>query len=455
MRRHGPIFLTALLFGCSGSGSTGTPKDAGPTADVGKGTAGETIPPDGGASQTDAATDAADRPATDATTGATSDAATDATTSHASDAAIDAPSGGDSGLVPDGGSSSEGGTFPTPTGQWTIVTSNLAGLGSECGNMSNLSSKPDEDLLIAGIAQQGLWGSTNGGGTWTPMGQADAGSAVITNRTSQIVYDPVHPHTFWESGLYNAGGVYETTDDGVTFAWLGNVTHNDSVSVDFTDPLRQTLLAGTHEQSGHLFRSTNGGSAWTDIGPNLPAGTGFSTQVLVIDAMTHLLGAQEYNDTGAGLGIFRTIDGGQTWTQVFSSPVQDHPLVASDGSIYWSLVNNAGMARSVDNGQTWATTVGTGVIATSTPIELPDGRIASLGPQAVMISSDHGTTWHAVSVPFPTSDAGAAYAAVGLVYSQYEKAFFIWHFDCVAFTFPQDLVPADAIERFEFDYTTN
>ena len=92
----------------------------------------------------------------------------------------------------------------------------------------------------------------------------------------------------------------------------GMVTHNDSVSVDFTDPQRQTLLAGTHEQSGHLFLSTNGGAMWTDIGPKLPAGTGFSSQALVIDAKTYLLGAYTYSNSGRGLGVFRTIDGGQT-----------------------------------------------------------------------------------------------------------------------------------------------
>ena len=209
---------------------------------------------------------------------------------------------GDSGSIQFAASCGDGGGVPAkPTGSWTNETGNLAGLGSECGNLSNLSSKPDEDMLIAGVAQQGLWASKNGGGTWTRLGSG-AGSSTITNRTSEIVYDPDHPQTFWESGIYNAGGVYKTTDDGTTVLAQGMVTHNDSVSVDFTDPQRQTLLAGTHEQSGHLFLSTSGGAMWTDIGPNLPAGTGFSSQALVIDAMTYLLGAYTYSNTGGGLG---------------------------------------------------------------------------------------------------------------------------------------------------------
>jgi hypothetical protein len=337
-----------------------------------------------------------------------------------------------------------GGLRTKPTGQWTNATGNLAGLGSECGNLSNLSSKPDEDLLIAGVAQQGLWGSKNGGGTWARLGAA-AGSAMITNRTSEIVYDPDHPQTFWESGIYNGGGVYKTTDDGSSVAALGTVTHNDSVSVDFTDPQRQTLLAGTHEQSGHLFLSTNGGAMWTDIGSKLPAGTGFSSQALVIDAKTFLLGAYTYSNSGGGLGVFRSTDGGQTWMQVFSTAVQGHPLVMADGTIDWSLGGNGGMVTSTDQGKTWRQTVGPGVLVTGAPIALPDGRIAALGPNAVMVSADCGASWYAATTALP-------YAPTGLVYSPYEKAFFVWHFDCTGKSNPGDPVPQDAVMRFAFDY---
>ncbi len=363
-------------------------------------------------------------------------------------ASPDSSTGSDAAAIQYAASCGDGGgaVGTKPTGMWTVATGNLAGLGSECGNLSNLSSKPDEDMLIAGVAQQGLWVSKNGGGSWARLGTG-AGSSTITNRTSDIVYDPDHPQTFWESGIYNAGGVYKTTDDGATLLVQGNVTHNDSVSVDFTDPQRQTLLAGTHEQSGHLFLSTNGGGMWTDIGPQLPAGTGFATQALVIDAKTYLVGAYSYSNTGAGLGVFRTIDSGQTWTQVFMNPVQGHPLVMPDGAIYWSVGGNGGMVKSTDKGQTWQPTVGTQVLVTGSPVALPDGRIAALGPQAIMISSDCGASWRAATTALP-------YSPTGLVYSPYEKAFFVWHFDCTGMNNPGDPVPADAIERYSFDYKT-
>ena len=42
-----------------------------------------------------------------------------------------------------------------------------------------------------------------------------------------------------------------------TFTQLGTVTHNDLISVDFSDPDRKTILAGTHEQKRKLFLSTD------------------------------------------------------------------------------------------------------------------------------------------------------------------------------------------------------
>jgi hypothetical protein len=418
---HAAALVAAILCwgGCSSSNAARS-GDAGATAD-----GPEMTVTDGGSPEPDGGS-----PATDGSASGT-----------------DSSSGNDSAAVAYAASCGDGGSVAaTPSGQWTNATGNLAGLGSECGNMSNLSSKPDDDMLIAGIAQQGLWASKNGGGTWARLGTG-TGSATITNRTSEILYDPTHPETFWESGIYNAGGVYKTTDDGVPLLQQGTVTHNDSVSVDFTDPQRQTLLAGTHEQSGHLYRSTNGGSTWTDIGPSLPAGTGFSSQALVIDGMIHLVGTYTYSNSGAGLGIFRTTDGGQTWTQVYMSPVQGHPLVMSNGTIYWSVGGNGGMVKSADKGVTWQKTVGSNVLVTGGPVELPDGRIAALGPQTVMISSDCGTTWHAASTMLP-------YSPTGLTYSPYEKAFFVWHFDCTGQSNPGDPVPSDAIMRFAFDYQT-
>jgi photosystem II stability/assembly factor-like uncharacterized protein len=326
-----------------------------------------------------------------------------------------------------------------PGGTWVSVTSNLAGMVSECGNMSHLSAKPDEDMLIAGIALKGLWASVDGGESWHPLGMG-AGSAAITNRTSSIVYDPQNPARYWESGLYNEGGVYTTTDDGNTLVPVGDVRHSDLVTIDFADPARKTLLAGGHEQAKTLNRTSDGGATWTNVGVNLPDKTA-CTFPLLIDAQTHLVGCTGYQD-GPDV-IFRTTDGGANWLQVSTLGGYAAPLRASDHSIYWAIPQNKGVARSTDDGQTWTSLAGSNVVRSAHPIELPDGRLVGVG-SSLMISADHGASWRPISAQLPYGDA------VGVVYSTFRKAFYVWHFSCGAGA----PVPTDAIMQYSFDYQT-
>jgi hypothetical protein len=336
-----------------------------------------------------------------------------------------------------------------PTGTWTNDTGNLANMPSQCGNLSHLIAKPDEDLLIAGIAGDGLWGSRDGGASWQLLGTGSNATAPITNRTSAIVFDPQNTARYWESGLYNSTGVYSTSDDGTTYLPLGNSHHCDLVSIDFTDPNRQTLLAGGHEQSQTLNLSTDGGMTWSSIGIGLPPSTN-CTFPLVIGGKTFLVGCGGFG--GGVTGVWRSIDSGMTWASTTTLGAYYAPLVASDGSIYWSSPNDAGMGRSTDQGQTWSSVIVSPYsVVTIPPIELPDGRIATLGPstgdQYVLLSADHGATWKPASAALPYSDA------FGVTYSSQRKAFYVWHWSCGSDA--NVPVPTDAVMSFPFDYTTN
>jgi photosystem II stability/assembly factor-like uncharacterized protein len=328
-------------------------------------------------------------------------------------------------------------SHPTSDGPWANATGNLADMPSECGNTPLVSTQPDEDMVIAGVALHGLWASDNGGESWSALG-GGAGSDTITNRPSSIVYDPSDPDVFWESGIYNGGGVYRTDDNGQTFVRLGDIGHNDLVAIDLGDASRRTLLAGGHEQSQTLYRSTDGGETWTNVGMRLPSGTAFSSYPLVLDARTFLVGCSGWGDGMSG--IFRSEDGGDTWSRVSEEPANNAPLLASDGSIYWPKVWGGGMLRSTDRGATWEEVTGGGTITSVAPIELPDGRIATLSGSAVVLSSDGGRSWTEVTSMLPYGDS------VGVVYSRQRRAFFIWHFSC------GDRVLPDAIMRHDFDW---
>jgi len=330
-----------------------------------------------------------------------------------------------------------GATTTVPTGSWRNVTANLANMDSECGNMSNVSAKPDEDLLIAGIALLGLWASNDGGSSWHALGNGK-GSDTITNRTTSIVYDPADSKRFWESGLYNGGGVYRTDDDGNTFVQLGDVHHIDLVSVDLKDSARKTLLAGGHETAQALYLSEDAGMTWDSVGGALPAGQTCTTP-LVLDAKTFLVGCSA--PSGA---IYRSTDGGKSWSPVAASGGFGAPLRASDGALYWVSPPGMGMVKSTDDGLDWTELDDSSMFMSVPPLELPDGRVVAVTQNGVIGSMDHGATFQPITAPLPYPDVK------GLVYSTQQRAFFVWHFSC-GFGGPVP-VPEDAIMRYDYDY---
>jgi photosystem II stability/assembly factor-like uncharacterized protein len=272
--------------------------------------------------------------------------------------------------------------------------------------------------VLAGVADHGVWSLGEGADAWRALGQGP-GSAVITNRVSTIVYDPARPNTFWESGIYNGGGVYRTDDGGSSFQQLGSISHVDAVSVDLSDPAHKTLVAGLHEQTA-VMRSSDGGQNWTKISGSLPAGVGFTSSPFVIDAQTYLIGTNHENNAG----VFRTTDGGTTWTEVFKGAVAGQPIRTSNDRLFW-VVDGGGVIASADGGVTWTTAARAGSVDSGAPylLEVAGGGLAAVGRTTVIVSSDGGATWHNVGATLP-------YRPAGLAYSPSRKTFYIWSIAC-------------------------
>jgi hypothetical protein len=331
---------------------------------------------------------------------------------------------------------------PRVAGPWTAVGANLTALPSQCGDVALVSAGPSNDMVIASVSLQGLWALQRDPSTWVPLGKSP-GSAEITNRATSIVYDPARLQTMWESGIYGSGGgVYQTTDGGAVWQQLGNATHSDAVSVDFSDPARSTLLTSTHESS-KLYRSTDGGQTWVDISASLPAGIGYATAPYVLGRSTFLLGTNH----GSATGVFRTTDAGKTWTRAFSGDVEGEPLVStSDHTLYW-MVGSGGIIKSTDAGVSWSEAAQAGSVfpLANGLVELPDGRLVAVGNGVLVISSDHGATWRDFGPPLP-------YAPAGVTYSPSRKAVYIWRSQCA--TAASNAIPADVIMSLSFDYKT-
>jgi photosystem II stability/assembly factor-like uncharacterized protein len=323
-----------------------------------------------------------------------------------------------------------------PDGDWRAVMPELSDIADVCGPVFYLSSNPGKDQLLASMFNAGLWSSSDGGDSWERLGTEDV---QVKNRSASIVYDPFDPDVFWESGHYGPGA-FVTVDGGATFRQLGDPIHLDGLSVDFSDPERNTLLTTGHE-TGQVLKSVDGGETWDDITETLPSGVKYCRYPLIIDTKTFLLGCGGYVDDGKPATL-RSTDGGKTWEKVFENGGGAEPLWASDDAIYWSQEFEGGLSRSLDQGKTWQDMGGGKVIQPLKLVELPDGRIAASTKDSIVLSSDQGKTWKRVTAKTP-------YQANNFTYSSAQKAFFISRFRCGGDSKPAD---GDEIQRFDFDY---
>jgi photosystem II stability/assembly factor-like uncharacterized protein len=334
------------------------------------------------------------------------------------------------------------------SGKWINVTNNLAGLPTHvpCGNLSSMCQVPGRDSVIVAVAnggnisaKGGLYATQDGGATWKHMGTGP-GSDVIDNNPYAITFDPDNPDIFWESGQYGKWGVYKTTDGGSTFHHLALPAYTSQTAVDFTDPERETIVVGSVETSNTVWKSTDGGMTWSNIGTNLPAGTNFSTDPVVIDANTYLVVCSGW---GKGTnGTYRTTDGGKSWALV-SKLAGNYPvLLTSDNAMYWALPWNNGLIKSTDMGVTWKQLVGYNVLTPNTPIELEDQRLVAVGTkQQLLVSSDQGTTWTSFLDPLPIEPKAEGRYAV--LHDAIRNSYFVSKWDC------QTTMPTDAIWRYD------
>jgi hypothetical protein len=269
-------------------------------------------------------------------------------------------------------------------------------------------------------AQIVVYGSSDDGTTWQVLNKDTLKLDSIGIGFSN------DPSTFFVSG-----GLYKTTNGGTTFAAITGPApaikkgYFDSEVVS-VGPDGMTVLTNIHETK-LLYRSTDGAKTWDEIGSTLPSTIDFPAYPLVLDESTHLVGCSYAIDgawdTGGGTaGIYRTTNGGASWTQVSNSEAVGIPT-AVGSHIFWSFQanNSGGMVVSADHGSTWTVATQSSLNPWVTPIVMPDGRIATLDAAGnVVTSADGAAPWT------PVGPALSQANLQGVVYEPVGKAFFAW-----------------------------
>ncbi len=164
--------------------------------------------------------------------------------------------------------------------------------------------------------------SQSGGRAPDPAGWTELGPGNIGGRTRRLVINPDDPDIMYAGAV--AGGIWRTTDAGASWTPLDDLLPNLAVSSLVMDPAdTDTLYAGTGEgffnadsvQGAGIFVTTNGGDSWAQLASTDTADFFFVNDLIVSPNDSDRIYA------ATRTGIWRSLDAGVSFTQVFSTAI--------------------------------------------------------------------------------------------------------------------------------------
>lgn len=236
----------------------------------------------------------------------------------------------------------------------------------------------DPSLYYIGSAGGGVWKTDNGGTTWSAVFEHEPVAAI-----GAVTIDPTDENTVWvgtgEANPRNdvtfGDGVYKSTDGGKTWANLGlhDVWSISRILVDpknpnrvivgaFGDPFRDSQARGVYvtDDGGKTWAKTlyvgpQTGAAELAMDPNDPS-------IIYASMWQFRRVPWTFHSGGPDDGIWRSEDGGKTWTRLtghgLPEGVMGRSAVAiapSDSKRIYAIIEakNGILWRSDDSGQNW------------------------------------------------------------------------------------------------------
>jgi len=204
------------------------------------------------------------------------------------------------------------------------------------------------------------------------------GPALTSGRVADIAVHPTDK-TIWYVGAA-AGGVWKTTNAGISFAPVFDAEGSFSIGAVTIDPRNPSVVwVGTGENNiqrvvaygDGIYKSVDGGKSWTNMGLKESEHIGR----IVVDPrnsdIVYVAAQGPLWRKGGDRGVYKTTDGGKTWTRVLAvddwtgaNDIQMDPrnpdvLVATtwqrNRRVFAFIAGGPGSAvyRSVDGGRTW------------------------------------------------------------------------------------------------------
>jgi len=274
----------------------------------------------------------------------------------------------------------------------------ISGLGARnigsatmSGRIAALAAAPEKDgklLIYVGAASGGVWKSTDGGTTYSPVFDKQPVQSI-----GDIEIDPSHHDTVWvgtgESWMRNTvsigNGIYKSTDGGENWINMG-LKGSERIAKIAIDPQDGNTVYAcvpgklwSDSADRGLYKTSDGGKSWTLVlkGRNLSTGCA-SVAMDPKDPGVLFVGMWDFRrkgwafrsggvspDAPSASGLFRSADGGTSWTEITDKANQGFPVkpygriavavAPSHPDIVYSLVESphSALYRSDDGGKTW------------------------------------------------------------------------------------------------------
>ena len=262
--------------------------------------------------------------------------------------------------------------------QWRNIGPNRGGRSI---GVAGASSRPLEYYF--GATGGGLWKTTDGGTTWEPVTDgkitsSSVGAVAVCEANPDVVYIGTG-ETQLRGNIMQGDGLYKSTDAGKTWRHMGlRETQNIArVRVHPTD-CNQVLVAafGHHGASNPergVFRSTDGGASWTKTLYKDDKSGGVDLAIHPKDPNIVYAALWEawrkpwgMSSGGPGSGMYKSTDGGRTWTDISRNPGLPRGILGKigvavspvDANRVYAIVeaDSGGVFRSDDAGRTWTLT---------------------------------------------------------------------------------------------------
>ena len=288
-----------------------------------------------------------------------------------------------SGLWRPGGQAVTAAQDPAEVPAALLSTFEWRSIGPDRGGRSltatGVVGRPNEAYF--GAVGGGLWKTTDGGGTWAPVtdGQirsSSVGAVAVAESNPDVVYIGTGESCI-RGNIQPGDGVYGSSDAGRTWTHVGfrDAMNISKIRIHPTDARVVFVAAfgpyGVPNAERGVFKSTDGGATWRKVLYRDDRTAAVDLWIdrrnpdVVYAALWEALRVEyKMSSGGPGSGLFKSVDGGETWTEITRRPGLPAGLVGrigvsvsgADSNRVWALVenDNGGLFMSDDAGATWA-----------------------------------------------------------------------------------------------------